>query len=294
MDNSNQNHKSCFLIPLHPPDYRYLDSLELIVKKCNVQVYIVLSNRDETIEKVYNKLSYIYFNEIYKGNVTNWPTQKKLYGTKYIFDNTNYKYVISCDAEIKIENTFSPDTLTSICENFFTNKKFYGGDNCDVTFQLINSDCMQFINIDDWFVEKYKSIYFWFTELPIYEKNSYNLFFQSQNLYNRSFVFNNYDYLLYAYWMCINMKFKIINWNNLEINQKLVLNCSGELISNNRFLSLLEKNNIYLHWLSYNYANKIKRKYIILKYHTDRNKVNSIISNFKFFLYNIFKKSCQF
>ena len=45
---------------------------------------------------------------------------------------------------------------------------------------------------------------------------------------------------------------------------------------------------------SNNYANKIKRKYIILKYHTDRNEVNSIISYFKIFLYNIFKKSCQF
>jgi hypothetical protein len=294
MDKLYKSNKSCFLIPLHPPDYIYLHNLELIVKKCNVQVYIVLSNRDEKIEKIYNNLSYIYFNEIYTGNVTNWPTQKKFYATKYIYDNTDYKYVIACDAEIKIDNFFSPDILTSICENFFINKKFYGGDNSDVSFQLINTDCMRFINIDEWFIEKYKSIYFWFTELPIYERNSYNLFFQSQNLYNRSFVFNNYDYLLYAYWMCINKNFKIINWNNLEINQKLVLNCSGELISSNKFISFLEKHNIYLHWLSYNYANKIKRKYIILKYHTDRNDFNSMISIIKYSLYKIFKKVCHF
>jgi hypothetical protein len=51
MDKLYKSNKSCFLIPLHPPDYIYLHNLELIVKKCNVQVYIVLSNRDETIEE---------------------------------------------------------------------------------------------------------------------------------------------------------------------------------------------------------------------------------------------------
>ena len=243
---------SCFLIPLHPPDYKYLDNLEQIVTYCNVPVYIVLTSCDIETELKYPKLNYLYFDQIFSGEISNWPTQKKLYGTKYLYENTSYKYIIVCDAEIKLENVFNQSVINKICYEFYKNKKFYGGGNSDDAFQQINQKCMHFANADNFFIQKYKSIYFWFSEFPIYERNYFNQFFTELDLYNRSYQFDHYDFLLYAYWLVIHYDFDIIDWNNLEFNQKYKLNCSGELISSNKFISFLESKKIHIHWLSSN------------------------------------------
>jgi hypothetical protein len=284
-----QTNSSCFVIPIHTPDYKYLRKISDLCKRTSSDIFIVLTSCDNKIEKKYPLLKYIYFDRIFSGEVTNWPTQKKFYALNYLFVNFNYNYVIACDSEIKLDNLFNQIMLTGICDKIISNKKFYGGGICDSVFQEINISSMKFVGMDDSLINKYCGIYFWFSQLPVYEKNTFLDFFHDQNLINRSYSFNHFDYLLYAYWLVFKRGFEVVDWNLLENNQKIKLNCSGELIGNNEFLALLEKHNIYLYWLSCNYGSNLKSKYSIIRYHIDRVQTNNFVSNL-ISICNTFKK----
>ena len=273
--------KVCFSIPIHPPNYYLLPNLENIVRKTGVNIFIILNQEDCSLETQFSCFNYIYFNNLHDKEVKNWPTEKKFFANKYIFDSTEYKYIVSCDSEIKLDRLFNQCTLYSICENVFTKKEFYGGGDSDDVFQIINTDCMKFLELDDSFIESHRDIYFWFSELPIYEKDTFLRFFDDQNLAVRSYSFNHFDYLLYAYWLCVNENFRIVDWNKLSKNQNLKLSCSGELLSTIDFFQMLEYHGITLHWLSHNYAKHIKNRNVLIKYHVDRPVQNGLFLKVK-------------
>ena len=285
----NPQEKVCFVIPIHPPNYRFLPNLKNITKKSGVKIFLVLTEKDSALEQKYTCFEYIYFDNVQKKDVTNWPTEKKFLGTQWIFNNRGYEYVISCDAEIKLANIFDQKELFSVCEDFFSKKRFYGGGNADQVFQKINIDCMKFLKLNDKFIRSYSDIYFWFSELPIYEKSTFIEFFENQRLDKRSYEFNHYDHLIYAYWLCANKNFHIVDWNQLTVNQSMKLNCSGELINSSKFFDMLKEHKIDLHWLSHNYARHIKRDSIFLKYHVDRPQQRYIVSNIKKFILKILR-----
>jgi hypothetical protein len=275
----------CFSIPIHEPNYIYIDNLIELVNKTKIQVFLITSNFDLEFEKKFSKyFIFINISKIYRNNITNWPTQKKFIANKFIFDNYNYEYIVSCDSEIKLERTFNEFELMSICENYFLKKHIYGGGRTEDQFIEINQDCIQFLASEEK-LNYVKDIYFWFTHLPIYERKSFLHFYDENNIENKIYKFNHFDYIIYSYWLVLKYNFKIINWNNLEYNQKVTLNYSGEMFHDRKLLKLLIKHGFKPNWLSENYSSHLKFKSVILRYHLDRFKFQkSIFSKFKVFI----------
>ncbi len=266
----DQLSKVCILIPIHRPHYGYLNNIEKVSKITNTVIFIILSDYDVEVIRKYPKLNFINFNDIYAGSITNYITQKKLIGANYVFNKYDFDYIVCLDAEIKLNKKFNNNVLLKVCEDFYIERKFYGGGNIQDHFLQINLKCMDFIGYDNDLKRNYMDIYFWFSEIPIYKKDYFIKFYSEMEIEKRAYEFSHFDFLLYSYWLVKNKNFCIVNWNKLSSDGKYQLNFSGEMIDRDDFLTFLELNGIYLHWLSENRAKKINRPYILFRYHLDR------------------------
>ena len=55
----NPQEKVCFVIPIHPPNYRFLPNLRNITKKSGVKIFLVLTEKDSALEQKYTCFEYI-------------------------------------------------------------------------------------------------------------------------------------------------------------------------------------------------------------------------------------------
>ena len=262
--------KVCILIPIHRPHYGYLNNITKISKITNTNVFIVLSDYDVEVVIKYTELNFINFNDLYAGNITNYITQKKLIGANHVFRQYDFDYVVCLDSEIRLNKKFNNNVLLKVCEEFYLEGKLYGGGKIQDHFLQINLKCMDFNGCNDDLKREYGDIYFWFSEIPIYKKDFFIEFYSEMRIEESSYEFSHFDFLLYSYWLVKHKNFQIVDWNKLSLDGKHQLNYSGEMIDNEEFLTFLECNRIYLHWISEDRAKKINRPYILFRYHLDR------------------------
>jgi hypothetical protein len=114
-----------FVIPTHPPHYKYLYDLLNKLEKHNIfiDIFLVFSTEsDYDCFSLKERIKPIILKEPLNGNSK--VTFKKFYGLKQLI-NSNYDYFIVCDSEIDIilEN-FTYTNLRCKIDNIFKNKKY--------------------------------------------------------------------------------------------------------------------------------------------------------------------------
>ena len=260
------------IVPFHIPKivflHKLLKSFEL--NKPYVDLYLVFTNQKEyyfTKKKLNLKgvkiiilPSNINKSLLNKKNI--YPSFKKFYALDKVIKNNQYSICI--DSESILLNLRD---IFNVCKNFCNKKEVYG-DICYNTIS-INRDSFNFLK---YFMPKEiekeidLGIYFWFSEIPIYDNKITRKFldiiqFNNYNNIIEKLSWNAFEYNIYMYYCCLKENYKIINLN-------LNLNWSLECNKDEHIFDKLEERNIILNWRFWKYP-KLNRRIKIL-YHLDR------------------------
>jgi len=168
---------SCFICPVNFDKFNYAENLlDSYNKFYDDDLFLIFS--DELEAKLFKEKN---INKKYKEIISNITdeqgiiSKKKFFGLNYIFSNTTFEKVgvIDCDSifikNIDYDNCF---------KNFYNNKKIYATTVNDHEFFLKFAES-SLIFFNDFDKEKIKnktnnlSLYFWFNEVPIYDKKDY-------------------------------------------------------------------------------------------------------------------------
>lgn len=132
---------------------------------------------------------------------------KKMVGSKTLFDNYGYDFVAVVDAESLF---IKPVNTLELCKEIW--KQPLIGNLPSGTASGILKGTVDFSGISQEDIDKYQlgQYYFWFNEIPVYEKKTFRLFwkwlFEREN-YNPMPLFDQpsvVDYTLYGFFLIIN------------------------------------------------------------------------------------------
>jgi hypothetical protein len=202
-----------FLIPIHPPHYDFMYNLinKLNDNDIKIDIYLIFSNKtdyDNFIMK--NEIHHIICEYFQSNSIV---TYKKFFGLRQLADS-KYDYIICCDSETDIiSNNFTSEIINDKIKQIFDNKKIYAGDthpNC-VSRKITQISAQLF-------PEKYKyleditkkfTLYFWWSDLPVYRRSDINSFLNMINYSNM--VWEHFDYIIYQYYLILYYNFELIN-----------------------------------------------------------------------------------
>jgi hypothetical protein len=229
---------SCIIAPIHPPFFKTygLDFVNSYNKFFNDNdLFLVFSNKEEEINfreitKNLNFSSIICDEPIGPSPIT----QKKFFGLKYVYENTNFKYAGVFDVDTVFLSFKKYDDLF---KNYFEKKCFFANYITEIQSKnLINYPKLfskpdeehifnhikkiieypsSFYSIEEQEELKNKTdnflLYFWFNDIPIYEKTSYLNFLKYINYVKNDprLTYNTFDYILYAYYLLLKNNFSI-------------------------------------------------------------------------------------
>ncbi len=230
--------KVCFLIPVYPRDYCFLDFLNKIPTNIDFDIIFILSYRDD-----YNLLESLNYNKIYKVLLLEDYLPKD-YITKIINNNiiitfkkyfglnkykNTYKYLAAIDSEIKFINT---NNIYERFNEFFNNKKVYGGlvgANHIGLVNNINSYSTLFFKEDERNILRNRlynfSLYLWFSDISVYESDTLQGFLDYINYaddesFTSKLNWYIFDYIPYLFYLNLYYDFSFININEYNITRK--------------------------------------------------------------------------
>jgi hypothetical protein len=202
-----------FLIPIHPPHYHFIYNL---LNKCKsndieIDIFLVFSNKiDYHKFTMKNEIKPIICDSL---NTNSIVTYKKFFGLKQLANST-YDYIICCDSEIDIIcDNFTNEIINNKIQNIFTNKKIYAGDTVSDSciMKITETSANIFPNEIDLLknITKKFTLYFWWSDLPVYRKSDITPFFNTINYEN--IMWRHFDYIIYQYYLILYHGFEIIN-----------------------------------------------------------------------------------
>jgi hypothetical protein len=267
--------KVTFLIPIYPPHYQFIYNLinKLELNDIQIDIHLVFSNiEDHDKFSMKNKINSIILPKSYKTNSI--ITYKKFFGLQHL-SNSKYDYIICCDSEIDIIcDNFTNQIINDKIKQIFDNKTIYAG---DVSIRDVNNILQTSANL---FPENYEylrditnnfTLYFWWSDLPVYRREDIIPFFNTINYDN--IVFEHFDYMIYQYYLILYSEFKIINTTPITN-----LGWSLEMLktTDNNILNALLSINYGFSWNNINFY-KLNKQFIesqkgFLIYHLNRNK----------------------
>lgn len=278
--------KACFLIPVYPRDYHFLDFLNTLPDTLNFDIILVLSyNADYTIleslnyKKVYKVLilehfmSKEYIDQIIQKNVI--ITFKKYFALNKFKDV--YEYLATVDSEIRF---ITVDNIYQKFKTYFANNRIYGGivdsPNFPIHINLaykINSISSQLFNESEQNAIKGAThnfqFYFWFSDIPIYESKSLAAFLNhikfDEDIVSR-LDWHMFDYIPYVYYLHLYHNFTFINIKNNGINRAWSL----ESMPITTYIAISEKLHYKPMWVIENTYNENKQTLaddVIIAYH---------------------------
>jgi hypothetical protein len=263
-----------FVIPIHPPKYIYIYTLinKLIKEDIYIDIYLVFSNTDDY--NAFNMKSNI--NPIIITGIINNKsiiTFKKFYGLNQLI-LSKYHYLICCDSEIDIiTEHFTNINMLKKINDIFSNRIIYAGDITGIwANKILEASARLFENE----INRLKSItndfnlYFWWSDLPVYRVSDLDVFFNTINI-NMLISDQQFDYIIYQYFLILTDDFKIINTSPIT-NIKWSLE---SLNTNNvNILNSLYDLKYGFSWLTF-YQYNLNKEYFLNKksfilYHLDR------------------------
>ena len=183
----------------------------------------------------------------------------------------NYDYSIVIDSDslfLDLKNIYS------ICQRFCDKKEVYGTPCNSRQLSGVDLACEKFINGFEENLNFTNKIYFWFSQIPIYDMKIVSEFlkfirFNDTNNIINTITYSTFDYIIYIYYCVIKYNYKIVNLENYDIYTKNIKNWSLEMNIDREIFNKLNNNNIEINWQFYNFKNIINDD-ICMLYHTDR------------------------
>jgi hypothetical protein len=209
--------KAAFIIPIHPKHYNYIYHFIDIIhnNKVNIDIYLVFSNENEY--NIFRKKDEIKKIIIPYVNTQNIVTYKKFFALEKMKDDINYDYFIVCDAEIDIiPENFNETNIINKIRNIYENKLIYAG-------EVLNNNTVININkhsinlITDGYklqnITKNYSLYFWWSDLPVYKRDHLTHFFSLFKYDNIGWF--HFDHLIYLSYLLLHHNFVILDITSL-------------------------------------------------------------------------------
>jgi len=239
------------IIPIHPPYYKYADiflnSLKTYSLHEECDIYFVFTTNEDC--KLFNNIfnNYGYYHTINLENIYGMDiikkylnssggiiTYKKYCGIKELYKKYDYLYVSDC--EICAINKVN---LLHFAQQFEQKKYF-------LSTQTVNLDKFIISPSKFFLTKKIKNIidqklYIWFNNLPCYISSTIEDFFNTINFnpFEKQFVYEDFDYILYSYYMVEKQNFiyKIIQ--NIKPNVSLLE--SFPYINDEKYYSIISQ-----------------------------------------------------
>lgn len=201
------------LIPIYPPHYHYMykliDSLKL--HSIKIDIHLIFSNMaDYDTFSMKDCIIPIVCDAYQTRSII---TYKKFFGLKQLA-HFKYEYIICCDSEIDIiHNNFTADNINSKIKQIFNTKTIYAGnaDGNSVGTLITQTSANLFQDKYDYLkhVTKNFTLYFWWSDLPVYRTLDITPFFKMISY--DSIVWEHFDYIIYQYYLILSDDFKIID-----------------------------------------------------------------------------------
>lgn len=231
---------SCIVAPIHEP-YFYSYGMDF-VKSYNKwfdddHLFLVFSSENEKIKfkQIAGNLKYqsIVCDEVLGPSPI---TQKKYFGIKKIYESTSFNYVGCFDVDTLFICHKEYDTLF---KNFISRKTFFCSKITGLKHvQNIVKYPASFYSESDQEQLRYLTnnflYYFWFNDVPVYERESYCSFLKYIN-YEQQFhrlTYETFDYILYGYYMSLKHDFKLIP---IIIDNEIAIHDYGFLEGQHKF-----------------------------------------------------------
>jgi len=262
--------RSCFLIPIHQPKFNY--GSQLINSYNNFfdddHFYFIFSSDEEkesfrNLNPRSNFRSLIATADISRGPIN----QKKYNGLCQLFDHTEFDFIGVMDCDSLFIKNLNYDSLFSKTNEIITINATYSAS--EGWLSPIRTDCLKFFKPQD--VETLRTItdnfraYFWFNEIPIYNRQIFKEFVDYINYPNihDSLEWHHFDFIIYAYFLLLKGYAKL---NTLNFNAPQF----GFLESQN-FISQLDFERVFHNWNPMWIKNEIPNmKNVFIKMQVDR------------------------
>lgn len=263
---------SCICAPIHLPKFnfgkKFIESYNKYFD--DDHIFLIFSNQKECdVFKLKNPTlkyrSIIFDGPEYNGDYIDNPTVtlKKWHGLNEIYKTTDIKYVGVVDVDCCF---IEKKNYSKLFNNYYANKILHGHFTKHIhriheaSKALFNENQR---NIIDEKVRKQDSIfYFWFNNIPIYERND---FLEFKNIINNNIniaTWNTFDYVAYGYYLLLTDKFKLYNFDSARERFSIL-----EDSDNDSFLERIQPM-----WLRKKYVttNSIILKNVFMQFHVDR------------------------
>lgn len=266
------------IIPCHPKHYSYIyNLLDLIdINEKEKDIYIVFSSEsDYNIFEKKEKIKEIIIPE--KTNTNSIVTYKKFFALEKLKNDEKYDYFIACDAEITIiAENFNEENILNKINKIYDNKEIYAGilneknKYYDLAKRITTTSTSIFLDREKLEKEtEYNSLYFWWSDLPVYKREHLIDFFNRINYNNLNLY--HFDHLIYLSYLILYHDFNIVNitpvidheWSLESYNTKNIENLE-KLKSINYGFSYITKK------LYDNNKEFLKNEGSFLLYHLDR------------------------
>ena len=209
--------KSCTLIPIHPPKFKWayllLDSYLEFVNQPH-ELYFVFTNENEALEFKTNVKNPNSYKELILShplrNKNSIINVKKYFGLFTLKDKYDYIGVFDCESKFVRScnlNEIYKDIATK--KEFKANVALIGADIIKGIAEKLNLNYNKKLLLETDFY----SVYWWFNEVPVYDMKYFGEFINwFYNLENIDEIQNDYycfDFLVYSIWLICFKEFKI-------------------------------------------------------------------------------------
>jgi hypothetical protein len=212
------NPKAAFLVPVHPPHFKFARDLLASFQKCELDsqsdVWFVFTNEEEQDKFGDYQNAVVLPPELRvfdNGGIINI---KKFYGLRQI--QNKYEYIIVLDAEsLFIRNA----GVHTVCEEYFTSKILLGSEVLPEGIQRtegIKNSCRRFFIGQPGFEKLNNPLYLWFNQPCIYKTSTLPDFWEKIDYDNniKNLVWLDFDYYVYMFYLMLFQEFQI---ENMEI-----------------------------------------------------------------------------
>lgn len=263
---------SCFVVPVHPPKFSFLVDLLKThnINKISEEVIVVFSSEQDKLQFKQENPGLIYDCCVYNNVIACVITEKKFFGLKYAF-NKGYKYAACIDAECDFIKSLN---ISKAFEHWFERKKIFATlTNTSDLHNIAASTSKFFPNQEDKYlkISRNNKAYFWFNDIPIYEKDSFYECLKYIDYDNKKKIFRkcDWDFLIYGYFLLLHKGFEL---DILSVNEKEIYTSYGFMESQSEINSDIFKK--ILHditnpmWVK-NYEQSMPDS-IFMRFHRDR------------------------
>jgi hypothetical protein len=267
--------KSCILAPIHEPKFvpyglDFISSYNSYFD--DEDIFLIFSSKEES-----DQFKLISKNLKYNSIICDEPigpspiTQKKIFGLKYIFNNTDFDKVGAMDVDaIFIKNIDYEKQFSKYIENkiiYSTYSFGYHNPHIKCPIKYFNNQDIEHIYQK---THEFKA-YFWFNDIPIYYKK-YFLDFLNYINYEKNInklEHGDFDFIMYVYYLLVKdiVKLEFLRINNNIINIGYGFTENQLLFNQNDFENVM--NTFKPMWVKQE-VNQQFMKNVFVKLHLDR------------------------